>query len=656
MMDRADVTLGFLLAYIVAAALHAGLAASIQRRGYRAVEVRVFATANWMLAAWHLLQGVEYTQALGLVALDPRWLRVLLGSELLVGALVLALFFQLFATFERIYRRQAPSLRAAITTHVHRHRRAYIPMAYAAIAVGMVLYAADATGTTGFLATVRTHVGPTSAYLFGGTLLFMVFVLFPARPGQERIPVPAIGRALLLISLGVTIGLIALWHDDHPRRVTEALIPWLNLQSVAFCIFLAFLRYEFSFLDGYIDGVLRFLTWSVVVLAAYFAFNRMVFPEHIYGRYLTSLSRIAVLLLAVGLAPGLGNVVARASERLFFGRDGSGTEGLKAFARRLGKASTLSKLVEGSGRDLAREFHAHAVHIVVGENLPADLSESLGSTPIRLKLPLVHESQTVGWLLMGERRNLYPYFDSERRHLRVVAELLAAAIVHLRGMGRTGAVGPRSAEEDLSEEVAPSTGAEASFEPAVEQTSPIDRAWMAEVLEVGHDASDRSPDVAVEVLRRLHRMQKHLEEGGPQRVALADELVFAQDYLALEKLRLRNRLEVVVGVDPRVGTPLVPRGILYPLLENAFRHGVGRELRVGRVEVHVQLEGGELAVEVLDNGGGFPVGFDPEELPRGGGLLRLQRTLQRRVPDQWRLWVDTAARDGGAVRLYLSQS
>jgi len=441
MMDRADVTLGFLLAYIVAAALHAGLAASIQRRGYRAAEVRVFATANWMLAAWHVLQGIEYTQTVHLAVLGVAWMRALFGLELLVEATTLALFLQLFATFERTYRRQAPSLRAAITSHVHRRRRIYVPLGYAAVVVGMGLYFVDSTGTGGFLEELRSHIGPTSAYLFGGTLLFMVFVLFPARPGQERIPVPAIGRALLLLSLAITLGLIAIWHDDHPRRVSLALIPWLNLQSVAFCIFLAFLRYEFSFLDHYIEAVLRFLTWSVVVLVAYFAFNRLSFPDWSYGRYATSLSRIGVLLAAVALAPGLGRAVSRWGERVFFGRDVSVGESLRLFARRLGRAHTLADLVEGSGRDLAREFHARVVHVVVGEKLPEEFEPGRKDTDIRLRLPLRHDERIVGWLLMGERRNLYPYFETELRHLGVVAELLAKVKGDLdRGRSSPGTV------------------------------------------------------------------------------------------------------------------------------------------------------------------------------------------------------------------------
>ena len=57
-MDRADFKLGFLLAYVLAFALHAGLAYAIQSRRPRALEIRIFAGANAMLAGWHLLQWV----------------------------------------------------------------------------------------------------------------------------------------------------------------------------------------------------------------------------------------------------------------------------------------------------------------------------------------------------------------------------------------------------------------------------------------------------------------------------------------------------------------------------------------------------------------------------------------------------------------------
>jgi hypothetical protein len=257
---------------------------------------------------------------------------------------------------------------------------------------------------------------------------------------------------------------------------------------------------------------------------------------------------------------------------------------------------------------------------------------------------MVHAGGTVGWLLLGERRNLYPYFNGERHHLLVVAELLGAAIANLRG---------RVKQEEIV--VDARTAPEAPEGPVLgsglgrDGHEGLDADWIAEVLEVGHDAADRNPSVAVEVIRRLHRMQAHLEEES-ELVAMSEELDFARDYLALERLRLRNRLEVDRGVDRAAENARVPRGVLHPLLENAFDHGVGKQLRVGRVEVHVRVEDGEIALEVFDNGGGFPIGFDPERLPEGGGLQRLRKRLSALDA---RLMIDTASADGGAVSVRL---
>ena len=84
-MDRSDIKLGFLFAYLLAAALHAGLALMIYRRRPRLLEIQVFAGANVALAGWHLLQLMEYGLHLSGRPLIPGVARLLtLGQLILV--------------------------------------------------------------------------------------------------------------------------------------------------------------------------------------------------------------------------------------------------------------------------------------------------------------------------------------------------------------------------------------------------------------------------------------------------------------------------------------------------------------------------------------------------------------------------------------------
>ena len=78
---------------------------------------------------------------------------------------------------------------------------------------------------------------------------------------------------------------------------------------------------------------------------------------------------------------------------------------------------------------------------------------------------------------------------------------------------------------------------------------------------------------------------------------VADELRLCELYLAIEQLRLGDRLQVDWDVDPGLRATPMPSLILQPLVENAVYHGVAQLPGGGRVRVSVQREaGGVLAV------------------------------------------------------------
>ena len=63
---------------------------------------------------------------------------------------------------------------------------------------------------------------------------------------------------------------------------------------------------------------------------------------------------------------------------------------------------------------------------------------------------------------------------------------------------------------------------------------------------------------------------------------LADEVELCRQYLALEKLRLGDRLHVDWHVDNMPRDALVPPLVLQPLLENAVYHGIEPSSAPGR--------------------------------------------------------------------------
>jgi hypothetical protein len=605
--------------------------AILGRRRPAQSEQKLFGGANLALCGWHGLQLIELLSVGRSAGFGEFATRALFGGQLLLSGLVLAVFAHLSCTFERVYRRQAPSLRAALTTHLHRRQRWYVYAVYTALALFASAYLADTAGLSGLLASLRDAIGPTSAYIFGLSLLFMTFVLFPARPGQERIVVPVLGRAALMLSLSLCILLIALWHESHPTRTALLLLPWLHLHSVAFVIFLALVRYEFAFMDRFIRETLRVLAWALVVAVAYMAFNRVHFPPASWASIANSTTRIAILLGAVVLGPWLGSVAARWADRVLFDRRIRLEDAIHTFAHRLHRSVTLKELIDGAAQDIARAVHARHVHIVIGgdEHLHAALrSEEERGGGYRLQVPLGVGDQRTGWILLGERRNLYPYFDGEHFFLRMSGELLGSAVAAIRRRQVLHAEqDPEAARLQQSEQmVALRSELDRLRARLRDVRERCDPELASDVLGLAEEAGARDPAAGLRIVASLRRVLQHGMEREAAPSTLGKEMAFARELLALEKLRLRNRLDVDLGYDGTLEDQAVPHGILLPLLDNAIQHGVRRELRVGWVRVRAARDGQAVELTVEDNG----AGMDPSriELQGRGGLARVLASLR----------------------------
>lgn len=129
-------------------------------------------------------------------------------------------------------------------------------------------------------------------------------------------------------------------------------------------------------------------------------------------------------------------------------------------------------------------------------------------------------------------------------------------------------------------------------------------------------------------------------------VALGEELDFVNNYLAIESLRLGERLRLETDVDRGVRDHRVPAFCLQPLVENAIRHAIAPRAAGGRLVLRVKREGDGIRLEVADDG----PGASPADLANAAGLgLRLVRErLAAHYGNRASLDLDT--RPGGGFR------
>ncbi len=134
----------------------------------------------------------------------------------------------------------------------------------------------------------------------------------------------------------------------------------------------------------------------------------------------------------------------------------------------------------------------------------------------------------------------------------------------------------------------------------------------------------RSAGEVVQGLAELFRYIFRAADSHP--VPLSEELEFVQRYLTVERARFGERLRVVREVDERALSAPVPGLILQPLVENAVGHGIAPLRRGGTVRITAKVEGGDLRVEVADDGAGLQ-SEAAECIREGHGLANVRQRL-----------------------------
>ncbi len=157
-------------------------------------------------------------------------------------------------------------------------------------------------------------------------------------------------------------------------------------------------------------------------------------------------------------------------------------------------------------------------------------------------------------------------------------------------------------------------------------------------------------DAAGTVVERLGTLLRlSMETSGRQLVTLDEELELVDAYLAIEDVRLGDRLRIVRRIDPDVHRALVPNLILQPLVENALVHGLAGRLDATLLEVAAWREGASLRVAVRDDGPGLPADWTLER-NAGAGLRNVVDRLDGLYAGQCGFELQNGAA-GGAVAL-----
>ncbi len=150
-------------------------------------------------------------------------------------------------------------------------------------------------------------------------------------------------------------------------------------------------------------------------------------------------------------------------------------------------------------------------------------------------------------------------------------------------------------------------------------------------------ALQKSDHTAEAVLQLSDMMRYMLYESATSQVPLVKEVDFIKNYIALQQLRFCHKGNVQFHIDGDISQYAIAPFILFPLVENAFKHGLSKSLKDAQIRIRLHIRSDVLSFNVANS-------FEPHHHPyaNGGvGLANLRSRLNRIYPNRHQLIVQS---------------
>ncbi len=133
--------------------------------------------------------------------------------------------------------------------------------------------------------------------------------------------------------------------------------------------------------------------------------------------------------------------------------------------------------------------------------------------------------------------------------------------------------------------------------------------------------SDQAPEVVLKLSELLSFM---LYEAGNDRISIAREVQFLEDYITLQKIRYTDELQLTFHKNIDHEGELIAPLLLLPLVENAFKHGAGENHFNSFIHISLHLEKAQLSFKIENS---FEGAAEPAR-PAAIGLHNIVRQLE----------------------------
>jgi len=88
-------------------------------------------------------------------------------------------------------------------------------------------------------------------------------------------------------------------------------------------------------------------------------------------------------------------------------------------------------------------------------------------------------------------------------------------------------------------------------------------------------------------------------------VPLEEEILHIKDYLLIQQLRFTDRIDIELNIDESLNQYVLPKLIIQPIVENAFRHGLEKKAGLWKLSINALRIDDNINIIIEDNGVGI---------------------------------------------------
>jgi two-component system, LytTR family, sensor kinase len=116
-----------------------------------------------------------------------------------------------------------------------------------------------------------------------------------------------------------------------------------------------------------------------------------------------------------------------------------------------------------------------------------------------------------------------------------------------------------------------------------------------------YSLSLQKSDLAPQMILKLSELMRYsLDQSDNDKVLVGEELQFLKNYVAIEQIRFRDKVEVAWNISPEACHVSIPSLILPTFVENAFKHGVANARETIHIDISIYLCDNRLHYRVIN--------------------------------------------------------